>query len=100
MMVACVRANQRAIKVDRGSGTESIQSCCHRRHGRAQDHRDQQSDKPVRHLLENKSNEYVVRFLAFWIRARLLENCLGLVAQLACLPLEFPHLGHGDITLV
>src|SRR5205814_9480069 len=100
MMVACVRANQRAMKVERRCGTESIQSSCHRRPGRAQDHRDQQSDKPVRHLLENKSNEYVVRFLAFWIRARLLENCLRLVAQLARLPVKFPQLSHGDITFV
>src|SRR2546423_6431035 len=99
MMVARVRSDQWAIKVDCRSGTESIQSRCHRRHGRAQDHCDQQSDKPVRHLLENKSNEYVIRFLAFWIHARLLENCLGLVPQLARLRVELANLGHGHFSL-
>ena len=41
MMVARVRANQRPIKIDRRRGTKSIQSCCRRRHGRAQNHCDQ-----------------------------------------------------------
>src|SRR6266496_1267168 len=71
MMVARVRANQRAIKVDRRGRAECIQSCCCRRHGRTQDHCDQQSDNPMGHLLKNKSNEYVIRFFAFRVRARL-----------------------------
>src|SRR6266508_3810155 len=100
MMVGRVWANQRAIKVNRRGGTECIQSCCRRGHGRAQDHCDQSSDKPVRHLLKNKSNECVIRFLAFWIRARLLENCLGSIAQLMRLRVEFAETGHGHITLV
>ena len=54
----------------------------------------------MRHLLKNKSNEYVIRFLALWIRARLLENCLGSIAQFVRLRVELAHFGHGRIALV
>src|SRR6184192_434316 len=100
MMVARVRANQRAVKVDRRGRAESVQSCCCCRHGRAQDHCDQQSDNPVRHLLENESNEYIVRFFTFRICACLLENCFRSISHLAGLRVEFAQPGHGHITLV
>src|SRR6266516_2195131 len=94
MMVARVRANQRAIKVDRRGRAESVQSCCCCRHGRTQDHCDQQSDNSMRHLLENESNEYVIRFFAFRICACLLQNCFRSIAHLAGLRVEFAQPGH------
>src|ERR1700694_2835130 len=100
MMVARVRANQRAIEVDRRGRAESIQSCCRRRHGRTQDHCDQQSDKSMWHLLENESDKYVIRFFAFRIRAGLLETCLGSIAHFTRLRVEFAQPAHGHITLV
>ena len=43
----------------------------------------------MRHLLKNKSDEYVIRFLALRIHARLDKNCFGLIPYRVRLRIEF-----------